>query len=132
MPRYEDTLLVWSVFEEYFNQSLVHSLGLSNIYDLDTLKVLYETVIIKPSFVQNRFYAKTGYDKEIRRFCQEKGIIYQSFWSLTANKQILKRFALLLSSSSSSSPHLDQWETRFDCRETELHSSSSFLPIPHR
>jgi diketogulonate reductase-like aldo/keto reductase len=130
MPRYEDTLLVWSVFEEYFNQSLVHSLGLSNIYDLDTLKVLYETVIIKPSFVQNRFYAKTGYDKEIRRFCQEKGIIYQSFWSLTANKQILKRSALLLSSSSS--PHLDQWETRFDCRETELHSSSSFLPIPHR
>jgi diketogulonate reductase-like aldo/keto reductase len=39
--------------------------------------------------VQNRFYAQSGYDKEIRAFCNQKGIKYESFWSLTANPDIL-------------------------------------------
>ena len=37
-----------------------------------------------------RFYAKTGYDKELRKFCLENGIKYQSFWTLGANPEILK------------------------------------------
>jgi len=39
--------------------------------------------------VQNRFYADTYYDVELRTWCQEKGIIYQSFWTLSANPHIL-------------------------------------------
>lgn len=92
MPRYEDTLKVWSILEEFHNQSLVLSLGISNIYDIETLEAIYNAVAIKPSFIQNRFYSKTNYDQDIRRFCREKGIVYQSFWSLTANKHILNRF----------------------------------------
>jgi diketogulonate reductase-like aldo/keto reductase len=94
MPRYEDTLQVWSIFEEFHNQSQVLSLGISNIYDVDTLRSLYRDVIVKPSFVQNRFYSKTSYDKEIRKFCKQHDIVYQSFWSLTANKNIINRFSL--------------------------------------
>lgn len=90
MPRLSDTLLVWRVFEEFYNKSYVKSIGISNIYDLDTLKQLYSNVNIKPSFVQNRFYSKTDYDKEIRKFCQSNNIKYQSFWSLTANRHILQ------------------------------------------
>jgi diketogulonate reductase-like aldo/keto reductase len=45
---------------------------------------------VKPTFLQNRFYKDTSYDDEIRKFCNEKEIIYQSFWSLTANPHILK------------------------------------------
>jgi hypothetical protein len=141
MPRYEDTLRVWSVFEEQFNRSLVLSLGISNIYDIDTLRALYDAATVKPSYVQNRFYAKTHYDKEIRRFCLEKGIVYQSFWSLTANKHILKRSAslplvsltfLTLSLSLPPSVSYGQWENLFDSRETELHSGSSVLSILNR
>jgi diketogulonate reductase-like aldo/keto reductase len=53
------------------------------------LVYLYNNAKVKPSIVQNRFYAQSGYDKEIRAFCEEKGIRYESFWSLTANPHIL-------------------------------------------
>lgn len=90
MPRMSDTLLVWRIFEEFYNKSYVKSIGISNIYDIETLTQLYLSVNIKPSFVQNRFYSKTNYDKEIRKFCQSHKIKYQSFWSLTANRHILE------------------------------------------
>ena len=44
---------------------------------------------MKPAVVQNRFYAETGYDREIREFCRQRAIVYQSFWTLTANPQLL-------------------------------------------
>lgn len=50
---------------------------------------LYERSNIKPSVVQQRFYANTKYDIGLRKFCAEKGIIYQSFWSLTANPKLV-------------------------------------------
>lgn len=53
------------------------------------LSYIYNNAKIKPSIVQNRFYAQSGYDKEIRAFCNENSIKYESFWSLTANPHIL-------------------------------------------
>ena len=50
---------------------------------------LYENATIKPKVLQNRFYSNSGYDVNLRNFCKRKGITYQSFWSLTANPQIL-------------------------------------------
>lgn len=35
---------------------------------------------------QNRFYDATRYDLEIRKYCRENGIVYQSFWTLTASE----------------------------------------------
>ncbi len=39
---------------------------------------------------QNRFYADTGYDIDIRAFCRQHGITYQSFWTPTANPHVLE------------------------------------------
>ena len=39
--------------------------------------------------VQNRFYSATGHDGELRRWCTEHHVVYQSFWTLTANPDIL-------------------------------------------
>ncbi len=44
---------------------------------------------IKPASLQNRFHAKTHYDRALRAFCCNKNIVYQSFWTLTADPQIL-------------------------------------------
>jgi len=44
--------------------------------------------------VQNRFHADTGYDREIRAFCRQHRLIYQSFWTLTANPHILAQTAV--------------------------------------
>ena len=65
------------------------ALGISNCYSLDFFIKLYQTAEVKPSFLQNRFYSDSSYDKELRRFCKEKGVRYQSFWTLTANPHIL-------------------------------------------
>jgi diketogulonate reductase-like aldo/keto reductase len=75
--------------EEFHDKKEVGQLGISNCYDLDVLIYLYNNAKVKPSIVQNRFYAQSGYDKEIRVFCIEKGITYESFWSLSANPNIL-------------------------------------------
>ncbi|CDR34899.1 aldo/keto reductase family protein [Criblamydia sequanensis] len=89
LNKREETLAVWKAMEEIHNQGGVQRLGISNCYDLDILKELYEASQVKPTILQNRFYRETGYDKEIRAWCEKKEITYQSFWTLTANPEIL-------------------------------------------
>lgn len=67
----------------------MRQLGISNCYSLSNFQKIYNEARIKPSVLQNRFYGETGHDKGLREFCKEKGIFYQSFWTLTANPQIL-------------------------------------------
>lgn len=91
MPTIEETLIVWKTFEEiYKTTGRIVSLGLSNTYHLPVLQRIYEEAEIKPSFLQNRFYRESGYDIEIRAFCLKHNIFYQSFWTLTANPDIIR------------------------------------------
>jgi len=80
---------VWLAMEKIYQEGGAKQLGISNCYDLNVLKELYKNSKVKPSVVQNRFYSQSGYDKELRAFCSDNGIIYQSFWTLTANPNIL-------------------------------------------
>lgn len=80
---------VWQKMEEFYDKKEVGALGISNCYDLDVLKYLYNNAKVKPTIVQNRFYAQSGYDEELRAFCKQHNITYESFWSLTANPNIL-------------------------------------------
>jgi diketogulonate reductase-like aldo/keto reductase len=43
-----------------------------------------------PAFVQNRCYARFGWDRDVRLFCREQKIIYQGFSLLTANAEVLR------------------------------------------
>jgi diketogulonate reductase-like aldo/keto reductase len=43
-----------------------------------------------PSFVQNRCFARFGWDREVRAFCRDRKIVYQGFSLLTANPEVLK------------------------------------------
>jgi diketogulonate reductase-like aldo/keto reductase len=43
-----------------------------------------------PAFVQNRCYARLGWDREVRFFCNERKIIYQGFSLLTANMEVVR------------------------------------------
>jgi diketogulonate reductase-like aldo/keto reductase len=86
----DDTLTVWRALERGVEQGIVRQLGISNCYDEDVLLELCAAARIQPAVLQNRFYADTGYDKELRASCRERGITYQSFWTLTANKPLLQ------------------------------------------
>ncbi len=41
-------------------------------------------------YLQNRFTKKTDFDSNLRQFCKEHKIKYQSFWTLTANVRALE------------------------------------------
>jgi diketogulonate reductase-like aldo/keto reductase len=89
MQTVAETLRVYTVFEDLVDQGLVLNIGISNIYDTELLSTVYDKVRIKPRFIQNRFYADTGFDVSLREYCRQRSIIYQSFWTLTANPHVL-------------------------------------------
>jgi diketogulonate reductase-like aldo/keto reductase len=66
----------------------VRLLGVSNV-TLSQLEELCGKARTGPRFVQNRCYAATGWDRDVRRFCKAQGIIYQGFSLLTANRDAL-------------------------------------------
>lgn len=95
---FERTLEAWRAMEALVEQGAVRELGISNCYELAVLERLRREARVPPWIVQNRFYADAGYDREIRAFCRQNGMVYQSFWTLTANPHVLghatlRRFA---------------------------------------
>lgn len=90
MKTLELTMKVWTEFEKFVSAGKVKQLGLSNCYDIRMLKGVYDQSRVKPSVLQNRFYEDSDYDKEIRAYCRDKNIYYQSFWTLSANKHLFQ------------------------------------------
>ncbi len=64
-------------------------LGVSNV-SLQQLGQMAATHAEVPAFVQNRCYARLGWDREVRSFCRDRKIVYQGFSLLTANAEILR------------------------------------------
>jgi diketogulonate reductase-like aldo/keto reductase len=89
MDTIEETLEAWRVMEDAVDAGQVRQLGMSNCYSLDKFRTVYQEARIKPAVLQNRFYADSNFDTELRQFCKEHGIQYQSFWTLTASRQAL-------------------------------------------
>jgi diketogulonate reductase-like aldo/keto reductase len=56
---------------------------------------LPRSALVHPAFVQNRCYARTGWDGDVRAVCRREGIVYQGFSLLTANRQVLEHPTLL-------------------------------------
>lgn len=84
------TLEAWQALESYVPHR-IRNLGISNctLPSLQELCTSSQTTV-KPSVVQNRFYEDTAFDVSLRTFCRENQIIYQSFWTLTANPKLVR------------------------------------------
>lgn len=85
----EETMKVWRVMESFVDEGKVRRLGMSNCYDYKVFTTIYQQARIKPSVLQNRLYAESNFDTELRKFAKEHNIWYQSFWTLTANREAL-------------------------------------------
>ncbi len=90
----QQTMEVWQAMEQIFRSGGTKQLGISNCYNPQQFEQLYRTAAIKPAVIQNRFYAETGYDRIIRDFCRQHQVIYQSFWTLTGNPNVLAHATL--------------------------------------
>jgi diketogulonate reductase-like aldo/keto reductase len=89
LPSAKQTQEAWAAMEALVDSGKVGQLGISNCYQLLQLEALYDEARVKPAVIQNRFYADTHYDRNIRAYCRRRHILYQSFWTLTANPKVL-------------------------------------------
>src|SRR5450631_197318 len=78
---------VWEAMRTERDAGRTRLLGISNV----SLRHLQQMAACAelPAFVQNRCYARLGWDRAVRAFCQEHKIIYQGFSLLTANQEVL-------------------------------------------
>jgi diketogulonate reductase-like aldo/keto reductase len=89
LPDPQETFEVWHAMEQLVDSGVARQLGISNCTQLAQLQAVCGQARIPPTVLQNRFHAENGYDKELRAFCRGRGIVYQSFWTLTANQHLL-------------------------------------------
>jgi diketogulonate reductase-like aldo/keto reductase len=78
----------WRAMEALHDSGRARLLGVSN-FTLDQLQRLCEQARVPPRIVQNRCYASRGWDRAIRAFCSDHGMVYQGFSLLTANRDVL-------------------------------------------
>jgi diketogulonate reductase-like aldo/keto reductase len=94
LPTPRQTHEAWRAMETLVDAGKAGLLGISNCYELRQLESLYSEARIKPAVLQNRFHADTRYDHDIRAYCRKHNIIYQSFWTLSANPHVLSHRAV--------------------------------------
>jgi diketogulonate reductase-like aldo/keto reductase len=83
-----DDWAAWQAIEAIHASGRTRLIGVSNV-TVEQLRELHKGARIKPHFVQNRCFASTGWDRGVREFCTDHGIVYQGFSLLTANRGVL-------------------------------------------
>jgi diketogulonate reductase-like aldo/keto reductase len=78
----------WRAIEAIHASGRARLVGVSN-FTLEQLADLCRRARVAPRFVQNRCYAATGWDRDVRQFCSANQIVYQGFSLLTANRHVL-------------------------------------------
>ncbi len=76
---------VWAAMKRERDAGKARLLGVSNVTVLQLLEMPD-----RPDFVQNRCFARTGWDRAVRLHCKQNGITYQGFSLLTANRGVLR------------------------------------------
>jgi diketogulonate reductase-like aldo/keto reductase len=84
----DDDREAWSAMVKERDAGRTRLLGVSNV-SLRHLEQMAATGAEAPAFVQNRCFARLGWDRRVRAFCAEGGIVYQGFSLLTANVEVL-------------------------------------------
>ena len=80
---------VWAAMRRERDAGRAHLLGVSNVSMRHMLQMEAADEEL-PAFVQNRCYARLGWDRGIRAFCRDRNITYQGFSLLTANRDVLR------------------------------------------
>ena len=84
----DDDAEVWDAMVKERDAGRTRLLGVSNV----SLRHLEQMVAAAeaPAFVQNRCFARLGWDRDVRSFCRDRKIVYQGFSLLTANPEVLR------------------------------------------
>jgi diketogulonate reductase-like aldo/keto reductase len=79
---------VWGAMEALHAAGRVRHLGVSNV-SAAQLELACAAARVRPGYVQNRCYARTGWDRDVRAVAARHQVVYQGFSLLTANAREL-------------------------------------------
>ena len=79
---------VWESMQKERDAGRTRLLGVSNV-TLGHLQQMEAIGAELPTFVQNRCFARLGWDRDVRAFCSQRKITYQGFSLLTPNQEVL-------------------------------------------
>ena len=85
----EDDVEAWDAMVKERDAGHTRLLGVSNV-SLRHLQQLEASGAEGPAFVQNRCFARLGWDRGVRAYCEARNIVYQGFSLLTANPEVLQ------------------------------------------
>ena len=80
---------VWEAMRKERDAGRTRLLGVSNV-SLRHLEQMAAAHDGATGFVQNRCFARLGWDRDVRSFCRDRKIVYQGFSLLTANTEVLR------------------------------------------
>lgn len=89
----EEDSEVWLAMVKERDAGRTRLLGVSNV-SLRHLQQMASSRAEAPSFVQDRCFARLGWDRDVRAFCRDRKIVYQGFSLLTANVNDLRHPAI--------------------------------------
>lgn len=89
------TLSAWRTLIAQQDQGKVKKIGVSNTYDVGILESLERDGGRAVQIVQNRWYEGNNWDRDVVRYCVERGIQYQSFWTLSGSPSLLGHPSLI-------------------------------------
>ncbi|KAH9830336.1 Aldo/keto reductase [Rhodofomes roseus] len=89
LSRLPDTVAAWRALVELQDSGTVRTIGMSNTYDVRILEKLEQETGRRVQIVQNRWFEGNAWDREVCRYCRERGIQYQSFWTLSGSPSLL-------------------------------------------
>ena len=85
----DDDAEAWAAMVKERAAGRTRLLGVSNV-GLWHLEQMVGAGAEAPAFVQNRCFARLGWDRDVRSFCNDRKIAYQGFSLLTANPDVLR------------------------------------------
>jgi diketogulonate reductase-like aldo/keto reductase len=85
----DDDAEAWVAMLKERDAGRTRLLGVSNV-SRRHLEQMLATGAEAPAFVQNRCFARLGWDRAVRSLCVDRKIVYQGFSLLTANPEVLR------------------------------------------
>ncbi|KAF7321925.1 Aldo-ket-red domain-containing protein [Mycena kentingensis (nom. inval.)] len=88
LPTLEATLEAWSALGELQDSGKIRgTIGVSNTYDVAILDAL---AAVRPvQVVQNRWFERNLWDRDVVQWCKARNVQYQSFWTLSGSPNLL-------------------------------------------
>jgi len=89
----KSTLQAWGVLLQLRKDGKARNIGISNVYGDAGVKLLQQ--LPELGVVQDRWFSGNQWSRAVWRFCRDRRIMFQSFWTLSGSPELLAHPAVV-------------------------------------